>query len=633
MIPAAICTLALIDTQLSTDSQGFVERTTLQVEAPCPSVTIPLPPAATVLEARGKGRLWDDTKRKLDALRWRTSPPGADGHRDLTVFLGDLLEGDRAELTISRRWTSDRFLFDPAGAEAARLRVPNDVRTSVPAERGLIEGDVGVVEVVREGAPAGGFEVVHPSGPPSGDVVHDQRLTLIVPEGDPQRLLYPGAGSSVKVEDFYTFAPSPLARSIALPLSADVDVEMGAEPDRAASLRRGPDGVLVEVRPWEGPVRVALVHTRPDAPTYGERPDDVTEYTVSVPGGEIAWAGDAWHLVRVGKRPILPDAASLMKALDHRFRHVALPEPGLPQELRGRKRTWDLAADLRPTLFEAVRPGLPADPLWPRKLVKARKGGLVSDTEAMLILWLYGRQAGLRTDWALVRPAHLGPIDLAVPSGFSGALVRIDGGDEVRFIDAGCLVCAPFEVRPWLEGGTVLSPAGLDTPPPQPGVSELVVGDEEVSWHVEGPPALLLRLWLEPVPASERGRALAERIGGPGARLLASEGIAEAGAPIDVRVLRGKGLALDPLALPPADDDGAWADWVGVRTRRFEAGDVHGASWSDEGTRYTRTVHEGVVTEVLELDQRAVPRETARVLSALRAGVRPPPRSERSEAP
>lgn len=626
MIPAAICTLALLDTTLTVDDGGFLERTDLTVEAPCAFLTIDLPATATLVEAHGKGKLSDDTRRKLDDVRWRASEPSANGRRSVTVFLGDLLPGDRAELSITRRWATDRFVFDPAGAERVRLRVPAGVQTSVPVERGLVEGgaDLGVVEVLRPQAPSRGFAVPYPSGPPAGDVTHGQRLTLIVPEGDPQRLLYPGAGSSVKIEDFYTFPPSSLPRSLAVPVPSDADVTFAVEPEQAAEMLRGPDVALIRVQAWEGPVRVGLVHTEPDAPTFGERPADVDEYKVAVPGGEIAWQGDAWHLVRVGKRPIVPNAKSLLDGLDHRFRQVALPEPGLPQDLRGRARTWDLAADLRPSLFERALPGLPADSLWPRKLIKARKSGLMSDTEAMLTIWLYGQQAGLRTDWALVRPAHLGDIDLAVPSGFTGALVRVDGGDTFRFIDAGCQVCAPFEVRPWLEGGTVLSPAGLQGPEPTRGLSDVQLDEDRMVWTLEGPAALLLRLWLEPIPAAARGRALAERLAGPDARLIATEGIGDAGAPVRVEVAPGRGVRLDPLSLPPAGADGTWVDWIGTRSRSFPAsGDVHDAAWSSGPIRYTRRTAEGRVTESLTVEERQLPASVARTLDALRHGIDP----------
>ncbi len=627
MIPAAVCTVALLDTTLVLEADGFLERTEIQVDAPCAHLSFELPAEAVLVAAHGKGKLSDDTRRRIDAARWRSTEPAANGSRTVTVFLGDLLPGDIALLSVERRWASERFLFDAAHAQQARLTLPDGVRSSVPSEGGLVAGgpELGVVEVLREGAPASGFVVPYPSGPPSGDVVHGQRLTLIIPDGDPQRLLYPGAGSSVKIEDYFTFPPSPLARSVAVPIAPGQTLEFRSEPEAAAGLEQGPDVALLRVSAWEGPVRVAVVHTLPDAPTFGERPPDVDEYTVSAPGGEVAWRGDAWHLVRVGNRPILPNPKALLDGIDHRFRQAALPEPGLPQELRGRSRTWDLAADLRPALFERALPGLPGDPLWPRKLAKARKGGLLTDTEAMLILWLYGRQAGLRTDWALVRPAVLGDIDPAIPAGFSGALVRVDGGDETRWIDAGCEVCAPFEVRPWLEGGTILSPAGIRGPEPSVGRSDVQLDGEQIVWTLEGPAALLLRLWLEPIAPSERGRALAERLGGPGSRLIANEGIGDAGAPIRLVVQPGGGVHLDPLALPPVGDDGVWVEWIGTRSRGIPATDeVHDVQWANGPVRYERRRVDGRIVETLEITDRQLEGGLVRTLAALRHGLSTP---------
>lgn len=630
MTPAsAACLIALVHTDISTTADGWLERTEIQAEPSpsCPWIRFDVPAQAEWLDGSGRGRLSDDTKRKLRLPRWHTSERSADGSREVTVFLGDFLAGDSIRLVVERRWVGDTLTVRPGAAKRVELRLPSGVSVSKPTEDGsMVLTDTTAataIDLSRGGASTSPVAPLHPVGSPAGDVARSRRMTLQIPDGDPQRLLYPGAGSSVRVEDFFTFSASTLPQSVPMELPQGAPVNFAASPEGAATLERGPDAALIQVLPWEGPVKVSISYDLPDAPTFGERAAGYDEYTVKAPGGHIAWEGDGWHLISVGKRPILPNQKAVLTGLDNRFRQFAIPEPGLPQELRGRARTWDLAADLRPTLFERAMPGQPGDALWPRKLHKARKSGLLTDTEAMLVLWLYGRQAGLEADWALARPAYLGEGYQAVPSGYTGALVRIDGGDEARWIDAACTVCAPFELRPELEGASVMSLAALRTPDPTPGRSVVTVFDDRVQWDLEGPAALRLRQWLQDVPPAERGRAIAERVAGPGSSLSSTSGIGDAGAPISVTVRRGQGVVIDPLGLPSPSPEGVWADWIGERRRTFSGGDAHEATLTVEPLTYTRSVEDGRVTEILNVDDRDVPPNAARAIDAIRRGVSP----------
>ena len=54
MNPAAVCTLAMLTTELRIEPEGLLEQTVLEVEAPCAYVTFDLPPATRLQAAHGK---------------------------------------------------------------------------------------------------------------------------------------------------------------------------------------------------------------------------------------------------------------------------------------------------------------------------------------------------------------------------------------------------------------------------------------------------------------------------------------------------------------------------------------------------------------------------------------------------
>lgn len=606
---AAGCVLDLVHTTLAVESGAWLERTRFEVRAAptCAWVELVLPADALLDAMEGKVRYGDDTRKKLTG-RWTLSDRGADGTATVHVSLPDLLEGDRLILDVRRAWSDPTFVFAPGDAAEATLDPPKGAS---------VAGDSITHPAVTGGAP-------EPTGPPAGDLRRERRLTLIVPDGDPQLKLYPGAGSRVRTDELLVVPPSAVEQSVALPIRVDQAAEIRVAPETLGAVERGTTFALVRVAPSETPVRVEATWDTADAPTFGEWPVDVEAFTVDAPGGEVRWEGRGWVLAGMRDRPILPNGETAIRALEHRFRVAAIPEPGLPQDLRGRTATWALAADLRPTLFERAMPGLEADPLWPRKLIRARGSGVLSDSEAMLILWVYAQQAAMQADWALARDASRGPGFRTTPAGYDRPLLRIEGGDEVRWIDPGCTVCAPFELRPELEGADVLSPTALRTPPPTEGRQEVVVGADKVRWTLSGPAALRLRLWLEPMAGDERGTALAERLAGPGATLVGTQGIDVAGEAIVIEANRAGGVVLDPLALPAVGPEGAWLDWVGERVRSFRTDDdVHEATFQSEAVDYRRTAVEGVVTERLTVRARQVPAADARVIEALRRGVGP----------
>jgi hypothetical protein len=626
---AAGCLLQIVDTSLSHDEASWLEQTTFEVgaEPRCDWVELPVPAGSELLALQGRALYGDGSRRRLGDERMERSERGADGAATVRVHTPELVGGDRLVLRVERRWHTATFLFAPGDARLATLALPSDADVDVLSgelqrDRRLWAEQTGDLRArVSPAVPLAPEPL--PVGLPAGDVEHGRRMVLQVPRGNPQLMLYPGAGSVVRIDELYALSASTLPQSLAVPVEADQQVEVHAEPDGAVTFERGPDYGLITARPTEGPVRVTVTHAAYDAPTYGER-GDLHSLVVDAPEGSVAWEGDGWRLAEWRRSPILPSGEHLVKALDHRFRSLAIPEPGLPSDLRGSPVTRELAAALRPTLLERAAVGLPGDPLWPRKLVKARRSGALTSTEAALVLWLYARQAGIRAEWALARPAPEGPGYRTTPAGYTHGLVRLGSGDEVLWVDPSCRVCAPFELPPELQGADVLSPGALSTPPPQPGASSLEeVDDGSLHWHLEGPPALMLRRWLQGVALAERPAAVAERVAGPGATLRSIEGLGQAGAPIDAVVVPGDGLQLDPLAMLPAPEGAAhWVDWVGTRSASWSTDDDPGpAELAIEGLTYRRTVSEGRVSEHLELTERTVDPSAVTLLEALRRGL------------
>jgi len=626
---AAGCLVQIVETDLSDAGDHWVESTTYEIGAQprCAHVELPIPPNVELVDLKGRSRYGDGGRRRLRDHRFHHSERGADGAGSVAVYLPDLVSGDRVVLDVTRRWHQATFPFAPGPARLVILDAPAGATVDAPAQtrhdRSWWAEDIDAGWQAEVSGLSGTPDPL-PAGPPAGDLARSRQLRLDVPPGDPQLRLYPGAGSSVQITDFFTFGASPLAQSWAVPVARDDDLVTTAAPEEALTVERGPDYALLRVRPSEGPVKVSARYTQPDAPTYGERRPPLDELLVDAPEGSVAWQGDGWRLVDVRRVPILPSRRLLLEALDNRFRAASIPEPGLPNELRGQAASWTLATLLRPALHDRARPGLRGDPLWPRRLVKAKKSEALTSTEAMLITWLYARQAGLRAEWALARPAPDGPGHAASPAGYTHGLLRLGGGDDVRWLDPSCTVCGPFELPPHLEGADVLSPVTATTPAPTEGREVLVWDGDALRWELTGPPALLLRLWLDELPVDARARALAARGAGPGAVVTEVSGLAEAGERITVRAQRRDGLVYDPLALPVADVDSeaAWFDWVGTRVHTFPTTDDPGPAEVEAGPlHYRRTVTDGVVIERLTVAERLVGQEHLQQVALMRRGL------------
>lgn len=617
------CVLQIAETSFAPAPSGWTETTRLEVVADpsCPWIDLTLPPGGRLGDHRARQRLADGAHAKLGEERWESSPRARDGSGVVRLHVPELLSGDRVLIDLERLLPPGPVSWRPGPARFVEAEVGRDGAITQPAGA---EGRTWMAS-----APADFRVVFDGTGPAPvaqdrlapGDVTVEQRLTLKVPPGDPQLALYPGGGSSVVIEEFLRFGPAGQERAWPLDTPPGIAVALSAEPAGAASIERDPAGARVVVAASEGPIRATVRWEQPDAPSYGERPYDVSTLAVDAPGGEIRHEGDGWWLVGVNERAVMPNREVLVGALDRRFRMAAIPEPGAPLELRGADPGWELAAEIRPVLLGRYVVGdWPADPLWPRKLVRARRSTALTPTETALTAWLYARQLGLDASWVLVRPATSGPGYDVVPSGYTAALVRIRIGDETRWIDPTCRVCGPFELPPDLEGASALG-VGIDrTPPPTVGRHAVEVGAGTVSWTLQGPPALELRRWLETVPAAERTSALSTRIGGPGSTLVEVHGIEVAGDPIAITVNRGEGVVPSPLDTPVADPSGTvWFGWIGDRTIRWPDSEAPEGTASSGPLAWSRVrTAEGVVETLSVTDRTVAAADVARIEEARR---------------
>jgi hypothetical protein len=245
--------------------------------------------------------------------------------------------------------------------------------------------------------------------------------------------------------------------------------------------------------------------------------------------------------------------------------------------------------------------------LFPRKLIRARKGLALERTEAALFVWLWARQVGLDAGWALARPAPLGPGGPVSPAGFTHALVLMAIDGQTRWIDPSCRVCAPFELPPDLEGADVLSKWAEATPQPTPGSMTVEHGEQGQSRiHLEGSAALSLRLADE--PSASLGAAIVEQTG-----------MEEPGAGIDL-VVEG---SPDPLAIDVV------VPWVGTRVLR-RRGETVPFEAATALLSYARTQDEdGWIEERLTVQSRTLTPEALRALQDFRSA---PPEAAQPDA-
>lgn len=560
---AAGCMLQAADVRLDAEPNGWTETLELEVHADpvCPSITVPMAPNTVWRHGRARARYVDGTGQRYTEPHWEHRPATLNGSSEVVLHLPDLFDGDRVTVRVTRSLPPGPRVIQTSAASwsvrsSGETVIDADGQVARHPRRNEVSGTgTEIVTVTAAHHPAA--PVVEPLLPPESARL-ERTVVLDVPTGDPQQRLYPGGGSSQRVEVRWIVEPSQKVSGLLVPSPRGAEIQVEAEPARIASLLTDAGVPRVRVEPFEGRARVRASWTEPDAPTFGARVPGEDELSVVVANGHVVWEGDAWRLLEVHGAPVLPDRARLVAGLDTRFRAVSFPEPGAPAALRGRAPSWELAEALLPELQKrVVMASWPSDPLWPRPLVRARRTGVITPIEAALTLVRWGNQLDFRADWALAYPRTgpaTGPIDS--PSGYTHPLVRLQLGDEVRWLDPSCEVCAPFELPLALQGARLLSPAETETPPPVPARLSVTHGPDTVTWEATGAAALSVREWLAAVPRDVRSAQLAARMAGPGARLRESEGLADPGAPI--RLVAQGTAPPDVLALQDS-----WVHWVG----------------------------------------------------------------------
>ena len=574
LVLAMGCVLQIAEVDLEPLPDGWRESARLELVADpqCPTVSWPMPAHARMLESKGRTRLGDGGGSKLGPERWSATAPELDGTSVVTVHLPELVQGDRVVLQVARFLPAGPLAWRPGAARFWRAALGGE--GSLRTEGGEASKDADKKRVWASGASPTLLAAVEAPGhsppaepeplaaPDALDVT--RRLTLEIPAGDPQVRLYPGGGSSVREERALVFGSMEVPQGWVVPAPPGAELAFDAQPPHIATLVHDAGVPRVRVAPFEGRARVSVAWTEPDAPTFGERQPGEAALHVDAPGGIIERDGPAWRLVAYTGRPVLPDRPRLVKALSARFHARMLPEPGLPAYLRGQPPGWEVAGQLRAALHTRVGV-LPqhggVEPLWPRKLVRARRSGAITPMEATLTLVAWARQLGAEADWVLARPAALGPGSEQSPAGFVHPLLWVRLGEEVRWMDAACGVCAPFELPPEVEGASALGPRVVATPEPSPGSLHATWAEDSVTWRLEGAAALHLRRWLGSL-GSERKRALAEHVGGQGAVLRSVAGLDDAGAPVEIVTSRGDAPP-DPTAEP---EPGTFVPWMGPRT-------------------------------------------------------------------
>lgn len=451
---------------------------------------------------------------------------------------------------------------------------------------------------------------------------------LVVPDGDPQAKLFPGGGSSVERQLRFDFQPYDDPQVYYVPLPTTAPPAWKAGPGWAIRGREDATLIVVQRSP-DDPVRVETTASKPDAPTCGALPTwpwaDTTA-TVTDPKGVVRTEGRFWWLAEHGGKPVMPDRERVLRGLQYRFTSSSYPEPGIPMDLRGMPAGWDLAAALRDAVFERARIADLAVPRnWPRNLKKSMKEEVLTPLEAAMVLRLYLLQARMPADLVLVRPIQEGPGPDVCPDAYGAALVRTLWEGEERWMDPGCTVCGPFEVRPDLLGAAAFGFDVAETPPPPKGSLDWSVDGDTTTVTLDPPAALALRLWLQSIPKAEREERLAERFGGDGAVLLRGDGVGDRGAPITLVVRSPNPDRPDPSG----ESEDGW--WPFVGQLRYDAPSPpdgramvrvpvetgHGAVLVPVvrdgigpfhadlgGVVYERTVGSGRVTEVLTIRDR-----------------------------
>jgi hypothetical protein len=591
---AAGCVLSVAEVEIEPVDTGWKESAHVEVlsQGRCPHVDVLLPPGVSIERLKAKVRLGDGTRHRVDADRQRRRTRDVEGHGALRLYTPELLLGDRIEIDLVRAHPAADWTWQPGSGGVTRFAsLASSVLPGAPPD-GVSEDDDGfwvseppadLALTLPHPSPAPSPSVPSAIGPEDPPVQAVRSLVLNVNGRDPMTALYPGGGSTLGVTWAIDWPALERERAWVLPIptaASDVVVEVS---DGGSWVRRD-DSVLLVAEADATPTHT-VSWVEPDAPVYGgpvTLPHAEIRQDVSMDGARIRWQeepwGRAWWVGSLGMRRLVPDRSQLIRALDRRFGRAAIPEPAVPGELRGASGSWDALVALEAALeTRAGVADLPLQPLFPRRLVKARRTGALTSVEAALILWLQALQLRVPAAWAVVHPADLGEGWHTSAAGYTEGLVAYQLDGETRWSDPGCAVCGPFEIRSELEEASMISPIGNHTRAATEGRMSVRDQNGQRRVELEGPAALRLRQALSRVRPADREAWLASRFGGPDATLVELEGVENLGGPLHL-VVAGK-TPPPPFELDaplPADSvpgrNESWWGWMGERVWSYEAG-------------------------------------------------------------
>lgn len=288
---------------------------------------------------------------------------------------------------------------------------------------------------------------------------------------------------------------------------------------------------------------------------------DAADLPATTPGA-VPHPRLTWRLLELEGEPLLSDAVAAQQAVAWLAIRASLPEPALPVELKGRKADATAIPELlalhHDRLHLGALPGQAA--LQPRKLMKVRRSGYGTAWEQALILTRYLQQLKLGALPVPVRPQSLGPADPASLTDWPLALVRVQAGDQVSWLDPTCPTCGADELRPAFDQAAALSPELSVLPALAPSTwrREVTPVDAglQVDLSIEGPLAVELRALLASVDGRARGRWLARKLVGEGARLESHQGLVTGGGPIELSFTAASDIDLvPPLEAPPREGE------------------------------------------------------------------------------
>ncbi len=270
-------------------------------------------------------------------------------------------------------------------------------------------------------------------------------------------------------------------------------------------------------------------------------------------GGEARWI-----VLSVVGAGVIPDSDTYISGIDWRFRQVSLPEPAIPARLASVTDKLELAQALYDEVRGPVDGWLPGpDALHPRQLNRAWRSGWLTPVERGLVLDRMLMQGRIVSAWALTGSAP-DPLTL---TGFDHMLLAAQLGEREVLLDPACAACAFDEVSTKVVGKPALGATRVV--PLSPGTLERtikLVGTEfQVHVKATGAGALWLREAVWGLSDARRDAVLGEHLGLDGAKIAATTGLDEPGAPVELD-LTGERSPKPLFSDTEAPWIGGWAD-------------------------------------------------------------------------